>query len=64
MPLTRQAAAGMTVRTCWRLLARLGGHWGRTGDGEPGWRTIWYGWQKVQDVETGVRLAASLPPPD
>jgi hypothetical protein len=61
--LTHQPATGMTVRTCWRLIARLGGHLGRKGDGEPGWKTIWYGWQRVQDVETGVRLAASLPPP-
>lgn len=59
--LTHQPAAGMTVHRCWRLIARLGGHWGRTGDGEPGWKTIWYGWQKIQDVETGVHLAASLP---
>jgi hypothetical protein len=59
--LTGKPADGMTGRTCWRLIARLGGHWGRKGDGEPGWRTIWYGWQKVQDVEIGVHLAPSLP---
>ena len=59
--LTGQPTAAMTVQRCWRLIARLGGHWGRTGDGEPGWKTLWYGWQKVQDVETGVHLAAAWP---
>ena len=35
---TGQPAAGMTARTCRRLIARLGGRQGRRGGGEPGGR--------------------------
>ena len=47
----------------WRLVAQLGGHQGRTGDGAPGWRTVWRGWQYVHTVLRGVDLAADLAPP-
>ena len=50
-------AAGMTVGTCWRLLARLGGHQGRRRDGDPGWLTVWRGGQSVQTLVAGVHLA-------
>jgi hypothetical protein len=53
----------LTVGNCWRLIARLGGHLGRRSDGEPGWQTLWAGWQRVQQVEFGIRLATSRPPP-
>lgn len=66
-----QVVAGLTGQapdlSCaqlWRLVARLGGHQGRTGDGAPGWRTVWRGWQYVQTVLRGVTLAADLPPPE
>jgi hypothetical protein len=55
-----------SVLTCadfWRLVARLGGHQGRKGDGDPGWRTIWRGWQYLQSVLLGVELAPDLAPP-
>lgn len=32
-----------TVREFFRALASLGGFLGRTGDGEPGWQTLWRG---------------------
>jgi hypothetical protein len=48
----------------WRLVARLGGHQGRTGDGDPGWRTIWRGWPYGHTILPGVTLAAALPPPE
>lgn len=54
---TGTPAAGMTAEQCWRGLARLGGHQGRRHDGQPGWRTIWRGWQYVQTVVEGVHLA-------
>jgi hypothetical protein len=66
-----QVVAGLTGQpadvSCaqlWRLVARLGGHQGRTGDGDPGWRTVWRGWQYVQTILRGVTLAADLPPPE
>jgi hypothetical protein len=56
-------AAGMTVGTCWRLIARLGGHQGRRGDGDPGWETLWKGWRVVSLLVEGIHLASSLPDP-
>jgi hypothetical protein len=61
--LTATDAAGMTVGTCWLLVARLGGHQGRTHDGPPGWKTLWKGWSHVTTVLSGVHLAATLNPP-
>lgn len=55
----KQSAAGMTIRQFWRLVARLGGFLARKSDGEPGWQTLWRGWQKL-DLMT---LGASLPRP-
>lgn len=36
-----------TVREFFREMARLGGFLGRTRDGEPGWITIWRGFEKL-----------------
>jgi hypothetical protein len=40
-----------------RALASLGGFIGRKGDGEPGWRTLWAGWQRLLQSELGYRAA-------
>lgn len=40
----------MTVRQFWHGVARLGGFIGRKSDGEPGWQTLWRGWQRLQDM--------------
>jgi hypothetical protein len=37
----------LTVGQFYREVAKLGGFLGRTGDGEPGWITIWRGWEKL-----------------
>jgi hypothetical protein len=50
-------SAGWTQRTLLRGIARLGGFIGRKGDGEPGWLTIWRGWQCLQLMAEGFRLA-------
>lgn len=34
----------MTVRRFWREVARPGGFLARKHDGEPGWQTLWKGW--------------------
>jgi len=47
----------------WRLVAQLGGHQGRKGDGDPGWRSVWRGWHYVATILRGVVLAADLAPP-
>ena len=51
-----------TVREVFLALAALGGHLGRTGDGPPGWQTLWYGLMSLRRLVEGVRLAAQLPP--
>ena len=38
-----------------RLVAMVGGFLGRTGDGEPGVKTIWLGLQRVMDCAHGIR---------
>ena len=37
-----------------RELAKMGGFLGRTGDGEPGWQTIWRGYQKLHMLLDGI----------
>lgn len=48
----------LTVYEFFRELAKLGGFLGRTGDGEPGWQTIWRGFQKMQTLLDAMRLMA------
>jgi hypothetical protein len=37
----------LTVGEFYREVAKLGGFLGRKGDGQPGWITIWRGWEKL-----------------
>jgi Transposase DNA-binding/Transposase DDE domain len=52
----RKLGAGMalTVGRFFRELAMLGGFIGRRRDGEPGWITIWRGWEKLQTMTRGA----------
>ncbi len=45
-----------THRRLLRTVARMGGFLGRRGDGEPGWQTIWRGWQKLMWMTEGAEL--------
>ena len=47
---------GMTVYEFFRELAKLGGFLARKGDGEPGWQTIWRGFQKLQSILDALKL--------
>jgi len=38
-----------TVYQMTRMIAQLGGFLGRKGDGEPGIKAIWTGWQKMKE---------------
>jgi hypothetical protein len=40
-----------------RAIAVLGGFMGRKGDGNPGWRTLWAGFEKILMAERGYLLA-------
>jgi hypothetical protein len=44
----------MTADQFWRAVAGLGGFLGRKGDGDPGWQTLWRGWQRLQDLCWGL----------
>ena len=48
---------GCTAREALRAIATLGGFMGRKGDGEPGWRTLWRGLEKLASIESGYLLA-------
>jgi hypothetical protein len=50
-------ATAMTIGEFYRELAKLGGFIGRKSDGEPGWITIWRGWQKLYTLVCGAELA-------
>lgn len=49
--------ASPTARDWMRALAKLGGFFGRKSDGEPGWRTLWWGWRRLCDLEEGWQMA-------
>lgn len=53
-------AEQLTARQFWRGVAAMGGFLGRRGDGNPGWKTLWRGWQTLQLLAQGVRLAGTL----
>ena len=44
----------MTIYQFYRELAKLGGFLGRKHDGEPGWITIWRGWEKLNLMVRGA----------
>jgi hypothetical protein len=48
------ASREMTIRDFVRQLAGLGGHLLRKGDGEPGWITLWRGYEKLQLLLRGA----------
>lgn len=50
---------GWTCRSVVRAIARLGGFIGRKSDGEPGWQTIWRGFQQLMAFVAGYEIARS-----
>ena len=53
-------AEAMTIRAFYREVAKLGGFMGRKSDGEPGWITIWRGWQKLYTFVRGAEIAQTI----
>lgn len=54
----RSLRRGRTIQTVYqffRELAGLGGHLLRKGDGEPGWITLWRGFEKLHLILCGIR---------
>ena len=54
-----QPKDGWTNRSLIRAVARVGGFIGRKSDGEPGWQTIWRGWQRLMWMCEGANLIES-----
>lgn len=50
----------ITVYGFFRQIAMLGGFLGRTGDGEPGWQTIWRGFKKMHNQLDALRIAGVI----
>lgn len=44
----------LTVKQFWHGVAKLGGFIGRKSDGEPGWQTIWKGWNELSLIYWGA----------
>lgn len=54
-----QRVCDLTVYQFYRELAKLGGFLGRRHDGEPGWITIWRGWEHLNTLVRGAELASN-----
>lgn len=50
----------LTAYEFYRELAKLGGFLGRRSDGEPGWITIWRGWETLYLYVQGAKLHKKL----
>ena len=50
----------LTVYEFYREVAKLGGFIGRKSDGEPGWITVWRGWEKLNNFVRGAQLALNF----
>jgi Transposase DNA-binding/Transposase Tn5 dimerisation domain len=50
-----------TIRDFFRGVAGLGGFLGRKGDGEPGWITVWRGWEVLHWMLQGAQFASQTP---
>jgi hypothetical protein len=55
-----QSTSTLTIGAFWHEVARMGGYLARSGDGPPGWKTLWKGWLQLQTLLEGVHLAFHL----
>src|SRR5579884_3611477 len=56
----KMKSSNLSVREFWRAVAQMGGFLARKSDGDPGWLTLWRGWQKLDLLVEGARLADTL----
>ena len=52
----KHKSGSFTVRDFVRGVARLGGFLGRKHDGDPGVKTLWRGYQRLQDLLLGYQI--------
>jgi hypothetical protein len=57
-----QRVHDLTIYEFYREVTKLGGFLGGKSDGEPGWITVWRGWEKLNNLVRGVRIALDLQP--
>lgn len=50
----------LSIGQFYREVAKLGGFLGRKRDGEPGWITLWRGWEKLSLLVRGAELASTI----
>jgi hypothetical protein len=50
----------LTAQEVALAIGRLGGHLNRKSDGQPGWITLWRGWQVLQTLVEGALIARKL----
>jgi Transposase DNA-binding len=59
--LLRTPPAQLTAQQAWLWIAQQGGYLNRKHDPPPGWKAIWRGWESLQSIVDGFRLAQRLP---
>lgn len=57
---TKGPTTNMTIYEFLRAVAGLGGHLGRKSDGEPGWITLWRGFNKLLQIARGAELQRKI----
>lgn len=50
----KQKVNTLSLGQFWKGVAMFGGFIGRNSDGEPGWQTLWKGWERLQDICYGA----------
>jgi hypothetical protein len=55
-PQRRARRGALTIREFYREVAQLGGFLARKSDGEPGWITLWRGWERLHTLVAAARL--------
>ena len=50
-----------TLREAVRMVGRMGGWWGRKGDGEPGAESLWQGLERIETMAQALELYRSSP---
>jgi hypothetical protein len=49
----------LTMQRFTHEVAKMGGFLARNSDGDPGWKTLWKGWQKLNWIHQGRQLASA-----
>jgi hypothetical protein len=60
----QHTSGSFTVKDFVRGVARLGGFLGRKHDGDPGVKTLWRGYQRLQDLLLGYQFRGPYPGKD